>query len=62
MYEFGVKKQFQKQCSDEEFIKLTIKELRCHHMNIVSLNLMVERIEEFTTSRVHYQREDIMNK
>lgn len=62
MYEFGVKKQFQKQCSDEEFIKLTIKELRCHHMNIVSLNLMVERIEEFTTSRVHYQREDIMYK
>ena len=31
-------------------------------MNIVSLNLMVERIEEFTTSRVHYQREDIMYK
>ena len=36
MYEFGVKKQFQKQCSDEEFIKLTIKEFRSHHINIIS--------------------------
>ena len=45
MYEFGVKKQFQKQCSDEEFIKLTIKEFRSHHF----MNLMVKRIEEFTT-------------
>ena len=52
-----LKRQFEKQCSDEEFIKLTIKELSCHHMNIISLNLMVKKIEEFTTSCVSITKE-----
>ena len=36
MYEFGVKKTILETMLDEEFIKLTIKEFRCHHMNIIS--------------------------
>ena len=36
MYEFGVKKTILETMLDEEFIKLTIKEFKCHHMNIIS--------------------------